>query len=90
VGNTYKGQPVTKNFDQFRNDVTVLAGHYEMAVTLKGETRLTAKSISFGNMSQEEFEDLYNATVDVILSRIMTSYSRDDLDNVINQLLSFA
>jgi hypothetical protein len=89
VDNTYKGQQVSKNFEQFRNDVTVLAGHYEMAVTLKGETRLTAKSISFGSMSQEEFESLYSATVDVILARILKNYTRDDLDNVINQLLGF-
>lgn len=89
VGNTYKGQQVSKNFEQFRNDVTVLAGHYEMAVTLKGETRLTAKSISFGSMSQEEFESLYSATVDVILARILKTYTRDDLDNVVNQLLGF-
>lgn len=89
VGNTYKGEAVAKNFDQFRNDVTVLAGHYEMAVTLKGETRLTAKSISFGSMSQEEFESLYSATVDVILARILKNYTRNDLDNVINQLLGF-
>lgn len=86
---TYKGEAVGKNFDQFRNDVTVLAGHYEMAVNLRGETRLTAKSISFGNMSAEDFEDLYSATVNVILAKIMTNYTRDDLDNVVEQLLRF-
>lgn len=89
VGNTYKGQQVSKNFEQFRNDVTVLAGHYEMAVTLKGETRLTAKSISFGSMSQEKFETLYNATINVVLQRILTNYTRDDLDAVIEKLLRF-
>lgn len=89
IGNTYKGEQVGKNFDQFRNDVTVLAGHYETAITLKGETRLTAKSISFGSMSQEEFETLYSSVVDVVLSRILTKYSRDDINNVINQLLGF-
>ena len=88
--NTYKGEPVGKNFDQFRNDVTVLAGHFEMAVTLKGDTRLTAKSISFSSMDAETFEALYNATVDVVLSRILTRYTRDDLDNVVNQVLGFA
>lgn len=87
---TYKGEPVAKNFDQFRNDVTVLAGYYETAITLKGETRLTAKSISFGNMGQDEFDKLYSATVDVILSRILTKYTREDLDNVVEQVLRFA
>lgn len=86
---TYKGQVVGKNFDQFRNDIVVLAGHYEMAVNLKGETRLTAKSISFASMGQEEFEQLYDATVNVVLTRILTNYTRDDLDQVVEQVLRF-
>lgn len=86
---TYKGAAVGKNFDQFRNDVVVLAGFYEMAVNLKGETRLTAKSISFASMDQEEFDRLYNAVVNVILTRILTNYSRDDLDAVIDRLMGF-
>ena len=86
---TYKGEPVGKNFDQFRNDVTVLAGHYEMAVNLRGETRLTAKSVSFAAMDQDTFDALYSATVNVILAKILTNYTRDDLDNVVDQLLGF-
>ena len=86
---TYKGQIVGKNFDQFRRDVTILSGHYEMAVNLKGETRLTAKSISFANMDEAEFSDLYNAACNVILQRILTTYTRDDLDAVIDRLMGF-
>lgn len=86
---TYKGQVVGKNFDQFRNDIVCLAGFYEMAVNLRGETRVTAKSISFGSMSQDEFDDLYNATVNVILKHVLTNYSRDDLDAVLDQLAGF-
>lgn len=87
--NTYKGHAVGKNFDQFRNDIVCLAGFYEMAVNLKGETRVTAKSISFANMGQAEFDDLYNATVNVILKHILTNYSRDDLDAVMDRLTGF-
>lgn len=86
---TYKGQIVGKNFDQFRRDITILAGHYEMAINLKGETRLTAKSISFANMDEAEFGDLYNAACNVILARILTNYTRDDLDAVIDRLMGF-
>ena len=85
----YKGERVGKNFDQFRNDLVVLAGHYEMAVNMRGEVRLTAKSISFGSMAQAEFDALYSSVVNVVLAKILTRYTRDDLDNVINQLLSF-
>lgn len=89
TANTYKGQVVGKNFDQFRNDIVCLAGFYEMAVNLRGETRLTAKSISFANMDQSEFDDLYNATVNTILKHILTNYDRDALDAVMDQLLGF-
>lgn len=87
---TYKGEVVGKNFDQFRNDVIVLAGFYEMAVNLRGETRLTAKSISFANMAQDDFDVLYSKVIDVILSRILTNYTRDDIDNVVENVLRFA
>jgi hypothetical protein len=60
-----------------------------MAVNLKGETRLTAKSISFANMDEDEFSDLYNAACNVILQRILTNYTRDDLDAVIDRLMGF-
>lgn len=86
---TYQGMPVAKNKERFRKDLIILAGFYESTVNLKGDIRLEAKSISFGLMNEIEFEQLYNATVDVVLRRILTNYSKQDLDNVINQLLSF-
>lgn len=86
---TYRGETVQKNFDQFRKQVAILAGYYETSYTITGEVRLVAKSISFANMEDEEFEKLYAASVNVILSRILTNYTRDDLDAVIEKLLSF-
>ena len=86
---TYKGEVVGKNFVQFRNDITVMAGHYERAINLRGEVRLTAKSISFASMEQDEFDALYSATVNVILAKILTNYTRDDIDNVVAQILGF-
>lgn len=89
VAKEYKGQRIQKNFDQFRNDVVVLAGFYESGITLKGDVRLTAKSISFASMSQDEFDDLYNAVVNVVLEKILTKYTRDDLDRVVQEVLGF-
>lgn len=89
VDTQFKGERVQKNFEQFRNDVTVLAGHYDTTVTLRGDVRLVAKSISFGRMSQDEFEVLYSSVCNVILSRILTRYTRDDLDTVIEKILGF-
>jgi len=87
---TYRGEVIAKNFDQFRSNVVVLAGYYETSVTLKGEIRLTAKSISFASMDQDEREKLYSAVIDVILQRVLRNYTRDDLENVVNQIVGFA
>jgi hypothetical protein len=88
-GLTYQGQPVAKNKERFRKDVAILAGFFESTVNLKGEVRLEAKSISFAQMDEIQFEALYSATIDVILSRILTKYTRDDLEAVVEQLLRF-
>lgn len=87
---TYKGEIVSKNFDQFRNDVTILAGFYTSSINLRGEVRLTAKSLSFSAMDQEEREKVYSAVLDVVLQKILTRYERDDIENVLSQVMGFA
>jgi hypothetical protein len=86
---TYQGQPVQKTKERFRKDVAILAGFFETTINIRGEVRLEAKSISFAQMDEIEFEILYSATIDVILSRILTRYSKEQLENTINQLLEF-
>lgn len=85
----YKGMVVAKNFDQFRDDITILAGFYTTAVRLDGSIRFIARSWSFDSMDDEEKERLYNGIINVALAKILTRYSRDDIDNVINKLLGF-
>lgn len=86
----YKGQPVQKNFERFRKDLTILAGFYETTINLKGEIRLEAKSLSFENMEQDEREKVYSAVIDVVLAKVLTNYTRDDLDRVVEIVMQFA
>ena len=86
----YRGEAITKTIEQFREDITILAGFFDTAVRLDGSIRFTAKSWSFERMDDEEKERLYNSIINVVLSRILTKYTRDDLDNVVEQLLRFA
>lgn len=87
---TYKGRAITKNFNRFREDITILAGFYEQTFDLKGRMRLNAQSISFANMDQDTFEDLYSAVVDVLLREVCKNYKdRDEIDRVVDQLMSF-
>lgn len=83
----YKGMPVQKNLNRFRKDVAILSGFFETTVNIKGEVRLEAKSISFAQMDEFEFEHLYQATITVILNRILKNYTRENLDRVVDQLL---
>lgn len=89
VNKEHKGVPILKNFDQFREDITILAGFYETRVRLNGEVRFIAKSWSFARMPDDEKDRLYNGIINVVLTNILTNYTRDDLDNVVNQVLSF-
>lgn len=85
----YKGEPVSKSKEQFREDLTILAGFYESAIRLDGTIRLTAKSWSFSSMDDAEKEKLYSAIINVVLAKVLTKYTRDDLNRVIDNLLSF-
>lgn len=85
----YKGQKVEKNKDEFREEIIILAGFYIPTFTLRGDVRLKAKSISFGSMNEDEFDDLYSKTIDVILQKVLKNYTRDDLDKVVDEVLGF-
>jgi len=85
----YKGEEVEKNFDRFRKDIAILAGYYDLVPTMKGEAKAEAKSISFGKMTEEEFTGLYDKTIDVLLKRVLTNYTRDDVDRVVQDVLGF-
>ena len=86
---TYKGQRIEKNKEQFREDVTILAGYYEISIRLDGTTRTKAKSIAFGSMGEEEFEKVYNAVSGVLLAKVLKNYDKYDLERVVNELIGF-
>lgn len=78
-----------KNLDRFRKDLIILAGFYEQHVRLDGSTRIEPKSISFANMDQDEFELLYDKTIDVIIKHVLRNYTGDELRAVIDQIMEF-
>lgn len=88
----YKGMPVTKNFDRFRADVQIVAGYGDPVFNLRGEIRMESKSISFGSMTQDDFDDLYNKVVNVLLDRVLRlkGFTRETIDELVEQLTAFA
>ena len=78
-----------KNFDSFRNDITVLAGFSDRVFKVDGSFELIAKSISFASMEEIEFEDFFSKVADVLLSNILKNYTREDLDEVVDKILGY-
>ena len=72
-------------FDNFRKEMTVLAGYKDVYFKLDGSCRVEAKSISYGSMEQDEFEDLYKALIQVA----MTTIFHGSDDEVYNKLVGF-
>ena len=88
----YKGLTVAKEFNGFRKDITILAGFYTAHTRLDGTPRIEAKSLSFGNMNEDEFSRVYAAVLNVIWSRVLKSRGYDapeKVDAVINRLMAF-
>lgn len=78
-----------KNFDQFREDIIILSGFYKRSIRLDGSTRVSAKSIAFGNMSEDEFEKLFSKTIDVIIKHVMRDYTGEMLRSIVDQVEAF-
>lgn len=88
---SYKGMEVSKNFERFRSDCLIMAGHYEQTFSLDGKLKLEAKSISFASMEQPEFEVIYNSVLDVLLAKVLKTYAgREQVNDVIEKILRFA
>ena len=82
---------VMPDFDRFRKDLTILCGHFDAHFNIRGETRVEARSISFANMTEEEFERLYSKTIDVVLKRILDkNWDEQRLRDHIEQVMAYS
>lgn len=88
----YRGQPVLPNFDRFRKDITILAGYHHAVFNVRGEMRLEADSIAWGQMNDETFEKLYQATITVILNKVLSGHGLDEkrLNEWVERVMDFA
>ena len=87
--NSKYGTP-EKNFDRFRADCTILAGFYETVIRLDGSVRVEPKSISFSNMEEDVFNDLYQRTIDVLIKHVYNSkVSQEEIEKTVQLYLDF-
>ena len=85
----YTCEITEKCFERFRKDIAILSGYYEQSVRLNGEIRTEAKSIAFGNMTEDEFEKLYSASIAVIIKYVLKNYTGEQLRSVVEQVEEF-
>lgn len=89
---THRGEPISKDRERFREDITILAGHYEATYSVDGSVKLQAKSISFAKCDEVAFDRLYRSVLNVVWEKILreANYrSPEEVDNVVSQLLSY-
>lgn len=91
----YKGENVLPEFERFRKDVTILAGHYHPVVNVKGEVRIEADSLKWASMDEDTFGKLYDKTIQVLIQRVFNgeitkAWTEEELRSVVDQVLEFA
>lgn len=90
TGPVKNGDPVpNKSPEVMRKQLIILAGYHEHSWNLDGTLRLEAKSMSFGNMEEDEFSEMFSAVVQVIIDKILVNYTHDDVDRVVDEIIRF-
>lgn len=73
----------------FRKSVEMQAGHFE-PVKAGGYLFKIPKSISFAEMTEEDFDKLYSKVIDVLIKRFMKGYTKADMERCVEEVLRFA
>lgn len=76
----------TTQFNRFRKDLTILAGFYDTVTNIRGEVRAEAKSLSYAQMEQEEFERCYSSLINAAIKHVFAG-TKDQ--RILNQLQSY-
>jgi len=80
----FQNQEQYKVLDDLRRDITIEAGFYRERTNINGEVIKEAESISFANMDDDVFSQLYNRSLDVIVK-----YFHFDRQSMIDEIEQF-
>ena len=72
--------------EEFRKNLTILAGFYDVVTTIRGETKVRAKSLAFASMDQEEFERCYSSLINAAIKHVFAGTTDPA---ILNRLQSF-
>jgi len=87
----YKGIQAKPDFDVWREQFVILAGHYNVTFDIRGHIKLKAKSLSFANCDQEAFEKIYSSLIDCALKHVYHGdMDEQELRNLVEQIMRYA
>lgn len=77
----YENQEQYNNIEHLRKDLTISAGYYDLRYNIEGVEIQDAKSISFAQMDENEFSELYNSIIEVVVKWLGID-KQDIIDNI--------
>jgi len=87
----FMGRMVTPEHTELntRRFLTVKAGHYTVNGYPDGSVRVEAKSLKFGKMSANEFENLYSNVINACLKVLPSTWTEENLRQTANNILKY-
>lgn len=76
------------SIEHLRYALTMDAGYFYQVQGLNGEIYLKAKSISFAEMEDGDFSQLYNRVLNIVLQRL-PAYTKEDIQKLEQEILKF-
>ena len=84
----FQNQRVYATVQDLLAALKIATGLFETGLTVDRIPYVQPKSISFASMCQSEFEQTYDKMVDVILTKILPSVKRADLERQVLEILA--
>lgn len=89
-GLVYRDKLVKPSFDTFREELTVLSGHYEVHHSLRGDFRARATSLAYHNTTDEHKARIFSSVIDAALKHVyQNNMPEEQLRNTVDQILAF-
>lgn len=91
VSEKQAGVPLRKDFDVFRDGLTVRAGFYTQVFNVDGGFQLKADSLSWGAMDNIKFERVFSRVIDVGIEMVggAKHLTHEGIEQAIDHLVRF-
>ena len=90
LNTVYEQQDTFENREHFRLEVQITAGHFEEYITQEGKLVYRPLSISFAQMGEDEFSELYNTVLDICINNYLPAgHTEDSINSMVEERLRF-